>query len=273
MSNNPGWDAIRKKFNELNQKYSTAGGVKKIRKSVAAGVKSVADNVKNEFPKSDIENFFNDVYGVVASTDISNGVSMAFQSMSRDDVKNALDRVVANLADERVAKNIAKSLKDISKQASYDELKAQIEVLTEKLPMQQQMAIQAVLVMAKPLYEQLQYMDEAQIAETIQQSVGMLPTDQVADQFYQVVMNVTPERITALTQTLLSKAPSGKLVSDVAHGFADVFSKQAARFANNNVDAKQVAADFGNDLRDLIQKATNDDSKQNIRKDDGFTIK
>ena len=253
------FDFLKQKFNDLVQKHDLGDTTGKLTKSAAAAGQAFADNLRNEFPKENLADFVNDLYGMVGSSEVANTISNSLTTMSRDDVKNVLDNVVNGLTDEKTATRLATKLKELSTQHSFDEFKAQFDVLAEKLPMQHQMIYSTAMTMLEPFYNNMKYMDEAEIAEKIQNVGSVIPTDQVADQIHQVVMNVTPERITMMTHQILDKAPSGDVIAEVAHTVAESVSKNLVKvIQDKNYKVDDLATNVMQDVSAALRKANND---------------
>ncbi len=262
------FDFLKEKFNDLVNKHDLGDTANKLTKSAAAAGQAFADSLRKEFPKENVAGFVNDVYAMIGSAEIANTISNSLTTMSRDDVKNALDNVVNSLTDEKTATQLAKKLKELSTQHSFDEFKAQFDVLAEKLPMQHQMIYSTAMTMFEPFYNNMKYMDEAEIAQNIQNLGSVIPTDQVADQIHQVVMNITPERITMMTQQVLEKAPSGDMIAEVAHAAAESLSKNLVNVVKDkNYKVDDLAQNVMQDVQDALRKASNDNQqKPTIRK-------
>lgn len=256
------FDFLKQKFNDLVQKHDLGDAAGKLTRSAAAAGQAFADSLRQEFPKENVAEFVNDVYSMVGSAELANTISNSLTTMSRDDVKNALDNVINGLTDEKTSTQLAKKLKELSTQHSFDEFKAQFDVLAEKLPIQHQMIYSTAMTMLEPFYNNMKYMEEAEIAEKIQNLGSVIPTDQVADQIHQVVMNVTPERITMMTSQLLDKAPSGDTIAEVAHTAAESLSKNLIKVVKDkNYKVDDLAANVMQDVADALRKSSNDNQK------------
>lgn len=270
MDMNPGFELIKKAFNELAEKIKPEEVKQKFVKSVAAAGETFIEKLETEFPKERVEQVINDVYAFIGSRDVADGISLTAQSVSPEDIQGALDQVVESLKDDKVAEGLAQQLKQIADQdGGVEGLTGLIESQVEDLPLPQQMMVKMMVAQLEPALEQVKHMDKEEVKEMIKQGVDAIPTEEIAMQLYAVAQNVTPERVSAVAQEVTGNLPSADSVSGVLYGLAGAAKKQ---FGEASQTGEFNAEELANDAQNILANAASKDatSKKTINKKKGI---
>lgn len=273
----PGFDILKKAFNNFASKHDGQELVNKTVRSLAAGGKGVVDKAMQEFPKAFVKQVVGDFYTLLTSQDVADGVSMSVRAYDEEKVKDMIDSVVATLKDDETALKIAKSIKDGLSKMSTDDIAGQLDLIMNGRSMSERMVFMAFFEQVRPMIDDMRDSSEEEIAEKIKDLADTIPSDAIAEQVAAITREVTPERVAKQAHDVVGRMPSPQAIADIAHNLGTAASATFDKIANGNGtgDAVRLLGDFAAEAKDIVENtiANDNKAKKTFKKDGGnFTL-
>lgn len=237
MKNNPGYDGLSRIFAAFAAKYNPAGLMSKVPAISKDAAKEFAkigldkdfnvgmDDMKvaglraarKALPREGVEEFFNDVHGILKSQAFVENLSVVVQSADMPKALEMSNKFIDRLKEPKSLQMLAQQFKMMSSQASFPEFKASFQFFlkVDKLPPMGEQVFGIVMDRIEPIYDLAKDASTQEIADMIAAELDSVPFDQMFTMVFSAAQFVTPESVSAVVNQYAQAIPTGQQAGDL----------------------------------------------------------